>query len=148
MDEKNGVLGPVSWDVLKDLAQNGKLTGFSKISINGTTWQNISEISEIAQIMLPPGLAARRAQDERRAERVLVELERFRSIPTHELFGVPKDSPVKVYRQGYVNLAKPIHPGRLPNDTHPSLLRACMQMFQFLSERMAQIEKSSVKERT
>jgi hypothetical protein len=138
MDAKNGVLGPVGFEVLRELAGCGRLNAFSTVSTNGTTWQKLSQLSELAPILKPPA-DERRQREQREAARILELIERYRHLEVHELFGVPKGSDLRVFRQGFVALAKPFHPAKLPRDMDGALLQANMKMFQFLTERLAAV---------
>jgi hypothetical protein len=140
-DQQGLVLGPVGLEVLKDLSNAKRLGDFTKVSQDGTHWQALSSIPEVAHV-LSPGAPERAAQEAVQAQRVRAELARYISMPTHALFGVSAGSNLSVCRQGFLALAKPFHPARLAQDVHPELLRAHMEMFQFLSGRMVELERS------
>ncbi len=141
IDGGGGMLGPVSLKVLKDLAMAGRLSGFNQASTDGKTWFKLDQLPEVAQALLPPSLRARREREQQEAQTLALHLDRYGEMQTHELFGVPRGSTSAVYRQGYLELAKRYHPSRLPASVHPELLAASMEMFRFLSARMAQVEK-------
>src|SRR5688500_14679493 len=141
MDASGGVLGPVSLPVLRDLAAARRISDFTKASRDGKTWVNVHEIRELFEAITPPSMGQRREQELQEAQRIALQLDRFREMSTHELFGVPKTSDLRTYRQGFLTVAKPFHPGRLANNVHAELVKAYMEMFQFLSGRMADHEK-------
>lgn len=141
MDEKGLVLGPVGLQVLRDIAAGSKMGHLTRASDDGKTWVPLMQLPEVAQAVLPPAMVERQQQEQREAARVTRELERIRAMPAHALFGVPAGSSARTHREGFITLAKPYHPGRLPRDVHPDLLRACMSMFQFLSTRMAEVDQ-------
>ncbi len=141
MDAKGRVLGPVGLQVIKDLAAGGRISGFTRASRDGKTWLTVADIPEVAAALMPPSVRERRQREQQEAQRIELQLDRYQELPPHELFGVPAGSPIKVYRQGFLALAKPYHPGRLSQDVDPALLKACMGMFQYLSTVMATLEQ-------
>lgn len=139
-DAKGLVVGPIGLGAVRDLAA---LRGeaFTHASIDGKTWLVLSDLPEVAEAVRPASVAQRHARERQEAQRIALQLDRYEELATHELFGVPKRSDLKTYRQGFIALAKPYHPARLPKDVHPDLLKACMEMFQFLSGRMVLVER-------
>jgi Tfp pilus assembly protein PilZ len=53
---------------------------------------------------------------------------------------VPRSATFKEHRKGFLEIAKRYHPGRLPNDVAPSLLRANMAVYQYLTEVLLDLE--------
>lgn len=144
-DEEGRVLGPVSLKVLQELSVQGRLQGFILGSRDGNRWLPLYEISEVFDVLMPPGLAERHARDRQEAQRIRLLIDRYQEMRPHELFGVPESAELTVYRQGFVQLARPFRPGSLPGNSHPELLAACNEMFQFLSRQMTALEQSRSK---
>ncbi|MGQ0507880.1 MAG: PilZ domain-containing protein [Myxococcaceae bacterium] len=141
-DSQGLVLGPVGIDVLKDLATAKRLADFLRVSKDGTTWKPVAQVPEVARVF-SPGASERAEREAVQAQRVRMELERLKALPTHALFGVVHTAPLAIFRQGFLALAKPYHPARLSRDVHPELLRAHMEMFQYLSGRMVEHERGT-----
>ncbi len=141
-DSHGLVLGPVGIEVLRDLASAKRLTDFSKVSRDGTTWQPLSSLGEVMQA-ISPAKDQRAAQEAAQATKVRAELARLQSLPTSSLFSVLSSADLATYRQGFLALAKPYHPARLAKDVHPDLLRAHIEMFQYLSGRMVEHERTA-----
>ncbi len=140
-DHQGLVLGPVGLEVLRDLATAKRLADFTQVSRDGVLWQPLSTFPEVVRV-LSPGADAKAVQEAAQAARVRAELQRVQSLPTHALFGVSASADLSTYRQGFLALAKPYHPARLAKDVHPELLRAHMEMFQYLSGRMVEQERA------
>jgi hypothetical protein len=82
----------------------------------------------------------RRARELGEAQRTMLELDRFRELQPHHLFGVPKNASAKEFRQGFLSLAKRYHPGRLPRDAAPEWLKAQIAVYQHLTEVIQRVE--------
>jgi hypothetical protein len=140
MDAKGLVLGPVSVTVIKDLATNGRIGARTQASTDGQIFHPMEEVPELVDALKEVPAALRADQEAQRAETVKQDLERFRSLSTAELFGVAKTASPREYRQGFLELAKRYHPARLPRQVNPELLKACIAIFTFLTEKMRSIE--------
>lgn len=140
MDAKGGVLGPVSLQVIRDLVGSGRIVQVSRVSRDGKTFHSPAQLKEISAILQPPAGADRSSEELRRAETVRKELARVRMLTPSELFGVPVNATPREHRVGFLELAKRYHPGRLAKTANPELVRACMEMFSFLSEQMNRVE--------
>lgn len=141
MDSKGGVVGPVPKDAAIGLLRD-RPGLFVKISRDGTAWSALKQQPQVQALVTQEGPAARRVREEQDAQRVLFDLDRFRELKPHELFGVPESSSKRDYRQGFLGIAKRYHPGRLSSDVAPALLKAHMAVYQYLSEVMHKVEES------
>jgi hypothetical protein len=140
MDRQGLVLGPVSLQVLIDISAQTKFQADSKASVDGKTWMPIRDIPELARALLGANDVEKRRREIQEAQRIDMLLDRYREMKTHELFTAKAGASSRDHRPGFLTLAKPYHPGRLPKDAAPELVRICMEMFQFLSTRMAELE--------
>ncbi|MBL8921591.1 MAG: hypothetical protein JNJ54_22210 [Myxococcaceae bacterium] len=138
-DARGNELGPLQREVAVDLirAQPGV---FVQASRDRVTWQAVRSTA-VQSMVTAEAPDARSAREKQEAERVLFELDRFRELDAHVLFGVPRTASVKDYRHGFLNLAKRFHPGRLPRDASSELVKAHMAVYQHLTEVMQQVEK-------
>ncbi len=84
---------------------------------------------------------ARKLRENDEAQRLMFELDRFRDLKPYQLFGVPASATVRDFRAGFAARAKHVHPGRLPKDVSPVLLKAQMAVYQYLTEVMQAVEK-------
>jgi hypothetical protein len=138
-DARGNEVGPLPRDVAVDLLRSQPGV-FVLASRDRVTWQPVRGQAVQAMVSAEP-TATRFAREQQEAERALFELDRFRELEPHELFGVPKQASVKDYRHGFLNLAKRYHPGRLPRDASSALVKAHMAVYTHLTEVMQQVEK-------
>jgi len=136
-DARGGIVGPLSREVASDLVRS-KPGLFLHGSHDGVNWKPLKSTS-VTMVAEAPD--ARRRREEAQAQQVELQLDRFRELSPHHLFGVPESAGLKDFRQGFVNVAKRFHPGRLPKDVAPALLRAHVAMYQYLTEVMDGLEK-------
>jgi Tfp pilus assembly protein PilZ len=79
--------------------------------------------------------------EQQQGQLLRLELDRFRDLEPHQLFGVSATASWNEFRQGFLELAKRYHPARLPKGVHPDLLHARMEVFQYLTGEIAKVEK-------
>jgi hypothetical protein len=137
-DTRGNVVGPLSRDVAVDLLRS-RPGVFLHTSQDGGAWMPVrgGAVATLVSAEDPP---ARRVREHQEAQRALLELDRFRELEAHYLFGVPKTATLKDYRKGFLTLGKRYHPARLPNDVSPELLRANMAVYQYLTEVLNALE--------
>lgn len=136
-DARGGIVGPLSREVASELVRS-RPGLFVHGSHDGVAWRPLKSAPSLAGGEDP---AAKRRREEAAAQEVELQLDRFRELAPHHLFGVPEKAGLKDYRQGFLNVAKRFHPGRLPKDVAPALLKAHMAMYQYLTEVMEQLER-------
>lgn len=137
-DSRGNEVGPLSREVAVDLLRT-KPGVFVQASKDRVTWQPVRG-QAVQTMVTAEAPAARLAREQQEAERALFDLDRFRELAPHALFGVPKTATVKDYRHGFLNLAKRFHPGRLPRDASGPLVKAHMAVYQYLTEVIQQVE--------
>jgi hypothetical protein len=137
-DARGNVVGPLTGAVAVELLRS-RPGVFLYTSRDGAPWQAVRApaIQSLVTTEDPQVRAAREHQEAQRAE---LELDRLRELAPHNLFGVPKDAALKDYRKGFLSLAKRYHPARLPRDVSPTLLKANMVVYQYLTEVMHELE--------
>lgn len=136
-DARGGIVGPVSREVASELVR-ARPGLFVHGSHDGVSWRPLKSAPSLAG---GEDGAARRQRETAAAQQVELQLDRFRELAPHHLFGVPERASLKDYRQDFLNVAKRFHPGRLPRDVTPALLKAHMAMYQFLTEVMEQLKR-------
>src|SRR4051812_23299167 len=125
MDSGGLTLGPISLEVLRELAREGRVSGFSQASRDGRTFLHLSAFPEVADALIPPSLIERRTREAQQAERIQRDLERFRRLSPNELFGVAKGAALSGMRDAYRVRATPYNPAALTAGASPALIRAC-----------------------
>lgn len=136
-DARGGVVGPLTREVASELVRT-RPGLFVHGSHDGVTWRPLKAAASLAAGEAPRERAARETAQ---AQEVELQLDRYRELDPHVLFGVPRGSDLKAFRQGFLNVAKRFHPGRLPRDVAPALLKAHVAMYQYLTEVMHQVEQ-------
>ncbi|GMU58922.1 MAG: hypothetical protein AMXMBFR34_06850 [Myxococcaceae bacterium] len=137
-DARGGVVGPLSREVASALVRS-RPGLFVHGSHDGVAWRPLKATPSLAE---GEDAQARRHREVAAAQQVELQLDRYRELAPHHLFGVPEGSTdLKAWRQGFLNVAKRFHPGRLPKDVAPVLLKAHMAMYQYLTEVMERLER-------
>lgn len=139
-DGEGRVLGPVGFQVLSDLLSAGRIGGVTKISRDGKTWSPIETVPELSHLQSGNGAAERHERERADARRLRQQLEAMRVRPAHEIFRVPKDAPIGVYREAFFRMSRKFHPDVVPADAHPELKEACAIAFRFFSGLMTRVE--------
>jgi uncharacterized protein (TIGR02266 family) len=135
-DQAGRRLGPVGFEVLRDLINSGRLVWLDKVSRDGATFRPLAEFPEIAALFAqrrPPG-------EPGEAQRVLREIGALKSKPISEVFGLSPGDPIDAYRAAFFALVRRFYPERIPKEVNPELRHAYGEMFHFLSRLMAQVE--------
>lgn len=139
MDTKGAVVGPLGKEVAVSLLRE-RPGLFVKVSRDGVTWSGLRADVRTQALVHAEAPADKQRREEQEAQRVLFDLDRFKELKPHELFGVPATANRREFRQGFLNLAKRYHPARLAKDVNPALLRAHLLTYQYLSEVIQSIE--------
>jgi uncharacterized protein (TIGR02266 family) len=140
-DPKGRVLGPIRFEVLRDLVVNDRIQGIERVSRDGRTWFALAEFPDIAQVMAEHAPSeARSAREQELARALKAELERMQCQMPHEIFGLAPESRIEDYRDAFFRLVKRFYPDRLPVDSDPELRRVCEEIFNLLSRLMTFIE--------
>jgi hypothetical protein len=141
-DGEARVLGPVSLDVVRDLAARGRLSDVRAASLDGRTFVPLREVPELAAVVtVPPKTdAVARAQADA-TQQIRDWIASIRGRPDSEVFRVPATSSREAWRAAFFALVQRYVPGRLPPEATPELRLACEDAFLTLSERMVDIER-------
>lgn len=137
-DSRGNEVGPMSRDVAVDLIRS-RPGVFLHASTDRRTWQPVRGAA-MQTLVAAEDPSARLSRERQETERALFDLDRFRDLEPHALFGVPKSATAKEFRQGFLNLAKRFHPGRLPRDAAAPLVKAHIAVYQYLTEVIQQVE--------
>ncbi len=137
-DARGSEIGPIARETAVDLIRSQPGV-FVQASRDRVTWQAVRG-TMVQTLVRDEPHTARLAREKQDAERALFELDRYRELAPHALFGVPKTASAKEYRQGFLNIAKRFHPGRLPRDASPDLVKAFMAVYTYLTEVIQRVE--------
>lgn len=139
-DSRGGQVGPISREVAVDLIR-ARPGFFLHVSGDNLTWKPIARQPQVQAMVGAELPDVRRRRETEEAQRLMFELDRFKDLRPHQLFGVPANATAKDFRAGFAARAKHVHPGRLPKDVAPELLRAQMAVYQYLTEVITTVEK-------
>ena len=137
-DSRGNEVGPLSREVAIDLIRS-RPGVFLHASTDRLTWQPVRGAA-VQTLVTSEDPAARISRERQETEKALFDLDRFRDLEPHALFSVPKTASAKEFRQGFLNLAKRFHPGRLPRDASAPLVKAHIAVYQYLTEVIQQVE--------
>lgn len=143
-DARGSEVGPIPRETAVELIRTQPGV-FIQASRDRITWQPVRGTA-VQSLVRDEPQAARRARELQDAERALFELDRYREMAPHALFGVPKTATAKEFRQGFLNIAKRFHPGRLPREASSELVKAHMAVYQYLTEVIQRAEASAPSE--
>ena len=142
-DSDARVLGPVSIEVVRDLALRGKLNDVRAVSKDGKTFVPVREVPEIQQaLQVTQANTDELAHAQADATKQIRDwLTSIRSRSSEEVFRVPQNASREAWRAAFFSLVYRYVPGRLPPEATPELRLACEDAFLALSERMVDIER-------
>lgn len=133
-------LGPVRFEVLRDLIKSGRLRGLDKVSTDGTTFRALAEFPELVSLFEDREAQVRATDHQGEAERLMAEIDALKSKQVYEVFGLEPGASIDAYRASFFALVRRFYPDRVPTEPQPGLRRAYTEMFQLLSKLMAQVE--------
>ncbi|MDP1917852.1 MAG: hypothetical protein Q8L14_16530 [Myxococcales bacterium] len=137
-DSRGNEVGPLSREVAIDLIRS-RPGVFLHASTDRVTWQPVRGVA-VQTLVASEDPAVRISRERQETEKALFDLDRFRDLEPHALFSVPKTASAKEFRQGFLNLAKRFHPGRLPRDASGPLVKAHIAVYQYLTEVIQEVE--------
>lgn len=140
-DVDSRVLGPVSFAVLKDLCSARRLMGVTHVSRDGTVWQTLQELPELAAMLTPRAEPLVQSEQQVEAARLRSQLHAASNAPAHLIFKVAEDAPMATWRAAYFALARRYHPSRLEPGSHDDLVSAHREAFAFFTRRIGEVEQ-------
>ena len=139
-DSENRILGPLAVGTVRELVASGRVREISKVSKDGSRWQPVEEIPEVARAFAEALAEGGERAQKFRAAQIRSRLASMRGRKAYEIFGIPRHAALDHYRTAFFRLVKPFHPDKLADDTHPDLRNASVEMFKFLSTLMVEAE--------
>ncbi|ADO74449.1 DnaJ domain protein [Stigmatella aurantiaca DW4/3-1] len=133
------MLGPLTLQALRDLIGSGRLRAVNRASRDGDTWIPIQDFAEVRDLVASslPTLAA----EQKQAEALRAQLRGFQNLKTaHEVFGMKPSSSLDEVRLAFFRMAKRYSPEHLPADTSEALRQVSQETFDFLSQKMREVE--------
>lgn len=141
-DSEARVLGPVTIDVVRELALKGKLHDVRAVSRDGKTFVPLREMPELQAVLsAPPQVGEALKAQAQAAQQIRDWLQSIQGRATHEVFRVPPTASRDAWRAAFFSLVHRYVPSRLPPDASAELRIACEDAFLHLAERMVEIEK-------
>ncbi|WP_225408985.1 TIGR02266 family protein [Stigmatella hybrida] len=138
-DATGRVLGPLTLQALRDLIGSGRLRAVNRASRDGTTWIPLQDFTEVKDLVASalPTLAA----EQQRAETLRTQLRGMQNLKTpHEVFGMRPTASLDEVRLAFFRMAKRYAPEHLPPDTPEALRQVSQETFDFLSQKMREVE--------
>ncbi|SEU36525.1 TIGR02266 family protein [Stigmatella erecta] len=138
-DATGRVLGPLTLQALRDLIGSGRLRAVNRASRDGTTWIPLQDFTEVKDLIASalPTLAA----EQQRAEALRTQLRGLQNLKTpHEVFGMKPTSSLDEVRLAFFRMAKRYAPEHLPAETSEALRQVSQETFDFLSQKMREVE--------
>src|SRR4051812_5843668 len=120
-------LGPVRFEVLRDLVQSGRLRGLDKVSTDGKTFRALVDFPEIAALFAERVEQVQTGESAREADQLVAEIAAMQSKPVYEVFGLKPDAPIDAYRASFFALVRRYYPERIPSEPQPGLKQAYRQ---------------------
>ena len=139
-DSANRILGPLGLGTLRELVASGRVRELSRISRDGSRWQTLEEVPEVANVVAEGAAEGGARAQKFKAAQIRSRLASMRGRKAHEVFGIARGSTLDHYRTAFFRLVKPFHPDKLSHDTHTDLRAASEEMFKFLSTLMVEAE--------
>lgn len=138
-DASGRVLGPLTLQALRDLVGSGRLRKVTRASRDGDNWVPIQDFVEVRDLLTAaqPSPAAEQQQ----AEQLRAQLRGLQGLKTpHEVFGMRPTATLDEVRLAFFRMAKKYSPEHLPPEAHPELRKASQETFDFLSQKMRELE--------
>jgi hypothetical protein len=141
-DSEARVLGPVSLDMVRDLALRGKLTDVRAVSRDGKNFVPLREMPELQAVLSQPPQVGEAVRAQAAAtQQILTWLQAIKDRSSAEVFRVPPSSSRETWRAAFFSLIHRYVPSRLPPDATDELRLACEEAFLTLAGRMLEIER-------
>ncbi len=135
------VLGPITLEVLKDLAAAGKLAEVRAVSRDGRSFSPVAKFPEVVAALGPRLPEAVIAEQQAAIQRLRQWLGEIKHQPAHDVFRVPEASSPDTYRAAFFALVKRFYPDRLTPEATVELRRACEDVFLALTQKMLDVER-------
>lgn len=141
-DSEARVLGPISLDVVRDLAIRGKLSDVRAVSRDGKSFVALRDVPEVHALLGQPAQANEVLRAQVQATHQIRQwLSAIRERPTSEVFRVTPGASREAHRAAFFALVQRYVPSRLPTDATEELRVACEDAFLHLAERMVDLER-------
>jgi hypothetical protein len=142
-DSEARVLGPISLQVVRELAMRGQLPDVRAVSKDGRQFLPLREVPEVQSALGPAqGDEIARAQYDT-TRQIRDWLDSVKDRPTEDILRIPLGSTRETARAAFFALVHRYLPSRLPAEATPELRLACEDAFLFLAERIVDLEKKS-----
>jgi hypothetical protein len=135
------VLGPISLEVMRDLAASGKLQEVRAVSRDGRSFAPLANFPEVTAALGPRLPEAVLHEQQAAIQRLRQWLGEIRHQPAHDVFRVPENSSADTFRAAFFALVKRFYPDRLAPEATVELRKACEDVFLALAQKILEIER-------
>lgn len=135
------VLGPISLEVLRDLAASGKLAEVRAVSRDGRSFSPVANFPEVTAALGPRLPEAVLAEQQAAIQRLRQWLGEIKHQPAHDVFRVPENATPDTFRAAFFALVKRFYPDRLSPEATVELRRACEDVFLALTQKILEVER-------
>jgi hypothetical protein len=135
------VLGPISLEVIRDLATGGKLAEVRAVSRDGRSYAPLNNFPEVVAALGPRLPQAVLAEQQAAIQRLRQWLGEIRNQAAHDVFRVPENASPDAFRAAFFALVKRFYPDRLSPEATVELRKACEDVFLALAQKILEVER-------
>ncbi len=139
-DAVGRVLGPMEFEVLRDLVAFNRIRGISRVSRDGEVWVPVGEDPDLAPLVAAQETQLRSSRDQEAARKLRQAIEALQRKKPHEIFELRADSPASDYRKSFFDLVRRCYPEPLRADADPELRQALEDLVALLGRLMSFVE--------
>jgi uncharacterized protein (TIGR02266 family) len=140
-DAAGRVLGPMEFEVLRDLMAFNRIRGITRASRDGETWVPVGEDPDLAPLAAAQEAQLRSSRDQEIAQKLRKTIEGLQRLMPYQIFEVPADAPAADYRKGFFDLVRRCYPEPLRADADPELRQALEDLVALLGRLMTFVEE-------
>lgn len=139
-DAVGRVLGPMEFEVLRDLVAFNRIRGITRVSRDGETWVPVGEDPDLAPLVAAQEAQLRSTRDQESARKLRLAIEGLQRKMPHQIFELPPDAPASEYRKSFFELVRRCYPEPLRADADPELRQALEDLVALLGRLMSFVE--------
>jgi uncharacterized protein (TIGR02266 family) len=139
-DAVGRVLGPMEFEVLRDLVAFNRIRGITRVSRDGEAWIPVNEDPDLAPLVAAQEAQLRSTRDQETARKLRQTIEGLQRKMPHQIFDLPSEAPAADYRKGFFDLVRRCYPDPLRADADPELRQALEDLVALLGRLMTFVE--------
>jgi uncharacterized protein (TIGR02266 family) len=140
-DAVGRVLGPMAFEVLRDLVAFNRVRGITRVSRDGEIWVPVAEDPDLAPLVAAQEVQLRSARDQESAVNLRRTISELQRLMPHQIFGLAAEAPASDYRMGFFDLVRRCYPEPLRADADPDLRQALEDLVALLGRLMTYVEE-------